>query len=344
MTRRIPPRKKVKTGRDSVLERFCAAAIAAALVAIGVAANPASAQDYPTRQVQIIVPSTAGGGTDINARLFADQLSRQLGQAFFVDDRPGAGSVVGTVAAANATPDGYTLLAGLIADMAVNPSLFANLPYDPVKDFVPVAMFSKYPFAVVVSKDFPAHSIKELIALAKEKPGEINYASAGNGTGQHLSTELFKLTTGINLTHVPYRGAQPAYADVISGQVPVFFDNLASALGQIQAGTVRALAVTGTERSPLLPDVPTVAEAGVPDYQYYVWFGLWAPKNTPQPIVDKLHAAVTKALADPQLKQRLAAVAGEPFDMPLADITPFVKTEIAKWADVVKRGGVKVEQ
>jgi tripartite-type tricarboxylate transporter receptor subunit TctC len=327
-----------------VFNRLYAAALAAAAICAGLFAVPAAAQDYPTRQVQIIVPSTAGGGTDINARLFADQLSRQLGQAFFVDDRPGAGSVVGTVAAANATPDGYTLLAGLIADMAVNPSLFANLPYDPVKDFVPVAMFSKYPFVVVVSKNFPARSIKELIALAKAKPGEINYASAGNGTGQHLSTELFKLTTGINMTHVPYRGAQPAYADVISGQVPVFFDNLASALGQIQAGTVRALAVTGTERSPLLPDVPTVAEAGVPGYQYYVWFGLWAPKNTPQPIVDKLHAAVTKALADPELKQRLAAVAGEPFDMPLADITPFVKTEIAKWADVVKRGGVKVEQ
>ncbi len=327
-----------------MFDRSHAAAFAAAAICAGLLTAPAAAQDYPTRQVQIIVPSTAGGGTDINARLFADQLSRQLGQAFFVDDRPGAGSVVGTVAAANATPDGYTLLAGLIADMAVNPSLFANLPYDPVKDFVPVAMFSKYPFAVVVSKDFPAHSIKELIALAKEKPGAINYASAGNGTGQHLSAELFKLTTGINLTHVPYRGAQPAYADVISGQVPVFFDNLASALGQIQAGTVRALAVTGTQRSPLLPDVPTVAEAGVPDYQYYVWFGLWAPKNTPQPIVDKLHAAVTKALADPVLQQRLTAVAGEPFDMPLADITPFVKTEIAKWADVVKRGGVKVEQ
>jgi tripartite-type tricarboxylate transporter receptor subunit TctC len=327
-----------------VFNRLHAAAFAAASICTCLSAAPAAAQDYPTRQVQIIVPSTAGGGTDINARLFADQLSRQLGQAFFVDDRPGAGSVVGTVAAANATPDGYTLLAGLIADMAVNPSLFANLPYDPVKDFVPVAMFSKYPFAVVVSKNFPAHSIKELIALAKEKPGEINYASAGNGTGQHLAAELFKLTTGINLTHVPYRGAQPAYADVISGQVPVFFDNLASALGQIQAGTVRALAVTGTQRSPLLPDVPTVAEAGVPGYQYYVWFGLWAPKNTPQPIVDKLHAAVTKALADPTLQQRLTAVAGEPFDMPLADITPFVKTEIAKWADVVKRGGVKVEQ
>ncbi len=326
------------------MARVHAAAFAAALVSIGLAATPVAAQDYPTRPVTVIVPSTAGGGTDINARIIDDQLSKELGQPFITDDRPGAGSVVGTVAAANATPDGYTLLAGLIADMAVNPSLFANLPYDPVKDFVPVAMLTKYPFAVVVSKNFPAHSIKELIALAKEKPGEINYASAGNGTGQHLSMELFKLTTGINLTHVPHRGAQPAYADVISGQVPVFFDNLASALGQIQAGTVRALAVTGTERSPLLPDVPTVAEAGVPEYQYYVWFGLWAPKNTPQPIIDNLRAAVTKALADPTVRQRLAAVAGEPFNMPLPDITPFVKTEIAKWADVVKRGGVKVEQ
>jgi tripartite-type tricarboxylate transporter receptor subunit TctC len=328
----------------SVFNRLHAAALAAAVAGFGFCVALASAQDYPTRPAMVIVPSTAGGGTDINARIYADQVPRQLGQPFVVADRPGAGSAVGTVAAANATPDGYTLLAGLIADMAVNPSLFANLPYDPLKDFVPVAMFSKYPVAVMVSKNFPAHSIKELVALAKENPGEINYASAGNGTEQHLSMELFKLTTGINLTHVPYRGAQPAYADVISGQVPVFFDNLASALGQIQAGTVRALAVTGAQRSPLLPDVPTVAEAGVPGYQYYVWFGLWAPKNTPQPIIDKLNTAVTDAQADPALRQHLAAVAGEPFDMPLADISPFVKTEIAKWADVVKRGGGKVEQ
>ncbi len=328
-----------------MLYRMRVAGLAVVVLAgIGLAVRPVAAQDYPTRPVMVIVPSTAGGGTDINARIIADQLSQQLREPFVVDDRPGAGSVVGTVAAANATPDGYTLLAGLIADMAVNPSLFAKLPYDPVRDFVPVAMLTKYPFAVVVSKNFPAHSIKELIELAKAKPGEINYASAGNGTGQHLSMELFKLTTGINLTHVPYRGAQPAYADVIAGQVPVFFDNLASALGQIQAGNVRALAVTGSQRSPLLPDVPTVAEAGVPGYEYYVWFGLWAPKNTPPAIIDKLHAAVTKALADPAVKQRLSAVAGEPFNMPLADITPFVKTEIAKWADVVKRGGVTVEQ
>jgi len=327
-----------------VLKQVHAAAFAVAFLSINFAVSLAAAQDYPTRPVTLIVPSTAGGGTDINARIFGDKLSRDLGQPFVVDDRPGAGSVVGTVAVANAPPDGYTLLAGLNADMAVNPSLFATLAYDPVRDFVPVSMFSKYPFVLVVSKNFPAHSLKELIALAKEKPGEINYASAGNGTGQHLSMELLKLMAGINLTHVPYRGAAPAYADVISGQVPLFFDNMASALGQIQSGNVRALAVSGTQRSPLLPDVPTVAEAGVPGYEYYVWSGLWAPKNTPQSIVDKLHAAVTKAQADPTVKQRITAAAGEPFDLPVADITPFVQAEIIKWADVVKRGGVTVQQ
>jgi len=317
---------------------------AVALATLGGFEHPASAQDFPTRPVTMIVPSTAGGGTDINARIFGERLSRELGQPFIIDDRPGAGSVVGTVAVANATPDGYTLLAGLNADMAVNPSLFAKLAYDPIRDFVPVSMFSKYPFVLVVSKNFPATSVKELIALAKAKPGAIDYASAGNGTGQHLSMELFKLMAGINLAHVPYRGAAPAYADVISGQVPIFFDNMASALGQIQAGTVRALAVSGTQRSPLLPDVPTVAEAGVPGYEYYVWFGLWAPKNTPQPIVERLHAAITKAQADPAVKERIAAGAGELFDMPVDDMTPFVRAEIAKWADVVKRAGIAVQQ
>ncbi len=228
--------------------------------------------------------------------------------------------------------------------MAVNPSLFAHLPYDPIRDFAPVGMLAEFPFVVLVSKNFPAHSIEELIALAKARPGEINYASAGNGTGQHLSMELFKLMTGINLTHVPYRGAAPADSDVISGQVPVFIDNLASGLGQIKGAKTRALAVTGKERSPLLPDVPTVEEAGVPGYVYDTWFGLWAPKETPQPILGKLHAALKNALADPTLQARIAAGAGQPLDMPLADIEPFLKSEIAKWADVVKRAGVTAER
>jgi tripartite-type tricarboxylate transporter receptor subunit TctC len=319
---------------------FCAFAAAAMGAAV---ASVAVAEDYPTRTITDIVASTAGGGTDIISRIFGEQLSKQMGQPFIVENIAGAGSVTGTVQAARATPDGYTLQTGLNASMAVNPSLFAHLAYDPVNDFEPVGMLAQFPFAVVVSNNFPAHSVQELIAMAKEKPGAINYASAGNGTGQQLSMELFKLMTGINLAHVPYRGAAPAYTDVMSGQVPVFIDNLASALGQIKSGSVRVLAVTSKERSPLLPDVPTVAEAGVPGYVYYTWFGLWAPKDTPQPIVDKLYAEIKKAQATPLVKDRIAALAGETLDMPLADIKPFLKAEIARWADVVKRANIEVQ-
>ena len=226
--------------------------------------------------------------------------------------------------------------------MAVNPSLFANLAYDPIRDFTPVGMMAEFPFVIVVSKDFPAHSVKELIALAKAKPGEINFASAGNGSGQHLSAELFKLMTGTNLTHVPYRGAAPAYTDVISGRTPVFFDNLSSALGQIRGGSVRALAVTSKERAPLLPDVPTVGET-VPGYQNTVWFGLWAPKQTPPAIIAKLHAAIEKTVADPTVQDRIKKDAGLPMTTPLADIEPMVKADIAKWADVVKRANISVK-
>ena len=313
------------------------------LVSAFAGAVSAAAEDYPTRPVTLIVPQPPGGGTDIIARIIANQLSIQLGQPFVVENRPGSGTVVGSAVVAKARPDGYTLLTGLTANIAVNPSLFTNLSYDPIRDFTPVSMLAQFPFVIVISNNFPAHSIKELVALAKEKPGAINFASGGNGTGQHLSTELFQLDAGIKMTHVPYRGAAPAYTDVISGQTPVFFDNLASALGQIKGGSVRALAVTGTERAPLLPDVPTVAESGVPSYTYTVWFGLWAPKKTPQPIVEKLYAEVQKALADPAVKDRIAADAGTPMHMPLAEIEPFVKSEIAKWADVVKRAGVTVE-
>src|ERR1700722_13272023 len=327
----------------NVIDRIFASTLAAVLAGFALAAPPVSAQDYPTRTVTDIVASTPGGGTDIVSRIVDEQLSKQMGQPFIVENIAGAGSLTGTVQAAKATPDGYTLQTGLNASMAVNPSLFANLPYDPVADFEPVGMLAQFPFVLVVSNNFPAHSVKELIELAKAKPGEINYASAGNGTGQHLSMELFKLMTGINLAHVPYRGAAPAYTDVMSGQVPVFFDNLASGLGQIKGGNVRALAVTSKQRSPLLPDVPTIEEAGVPGYTYYTWFGLWAPKGTPQPITNKLNAEIKKALVEPAVKDRIVAVAGETLDMPLADIKPFLKSEIAKWADVVKRANIQVQ-
>ena len=256
------------------------AALLAMVIAVWLAPAASFAQDFPSRAITIIVAQPPGGGTDIISRIFAQRLSEQLGKPVVVENKPGAGTIVGTQAAAKSAPDGYTLLAGLTANMAVNPSLFKTLPYDPVRDFTPVGMMAQFPFVLVVSKDFPAKSVKDLIAMAKAKPGSINFASAGNGTGQHLSAELFKLMAGVDMTHVPYRGAAPAYSDVISGRTPVFFDNLASALGQIKGGSVRALGVTGTKRSPLLPDVPTIAEAGVPGYQNYVWFGAHRPNQT----------------------------------------------------------------
>jgi tripartite-type tricarboxylate transporter receptor subunit TctC len=301
----------------------------------------AHAQNFPTRPVTIIVASTPGGGTDIIGRLIADQLSRQLGQSFIVENKPGAGSVVGTVAAAKAAPDGYTLNVGLNASMAVNPSVFKNLAYDPVRDFTPVAMLASYPFLVVVNNDLPVKSITDLIALGKAKPGQINYASAGIGTGQHLSMELFKMMTGTNFVHVAYRGAQPAYVDVMSGRVPVFFDNMSGAMKLAQAGKVRAIAITSKQRSSLMPEVPTVAESGLPGYEYHTWFGLWAPAKTPKPVIEKLHGEVVKALADKRVHDRIIATAGVPSDMPLADITPFVKSEIARWHEVAQRAGIK---
>jgi tripartite-type tricarboxylate transporter receptor subunit TctC len=318
--------------------------VAAAAAIVGLAAPVTlHAQSYPARSVTLVVPSAAGGGTDTIARLIGDQLAKQLGQSFVVENRTGAGMLVGTTAAAKAAPDGYTLLVGLTGNMSVNPSLFAKLPYDPLADFTPVAMLANYPFLVVVNNDLPAKSIKELVALLKAQPGKIDYASAGNGTGQHLAPELFKMMTGTEMGHVPYRGAQPAYQDVISGRVPVFFDNMSTAMSLAKGGKVRALAITSKKRSALMPELPTVDEAGVPGYEYHTWFGFWAPKGTPQPIVDKLHAEVQKALAEPAVQQRIADTAGEPSRMARQDIEPFVKAEIAKWAEVVKRAGIKVE-
>jgi len=325
------------------MSRRLTAALLALVIAAWFAPAASFAQDFPSRAITIIVAQPPGGGTDIISRIFAQQLSEQLGKPVVVENKPGAGTIVGTQAAAKSPPDGYTLLAGLTANMAVNPSLFKTLPYDPVRDFTPVGMMAQFPFVLVVSKNFPAKSVKELIDMAKAKPGSINFASAGNGTGQHLSAELFKLMAGVDMTHVPYRGAAPAYSDVISGRTPVFFDNLASALGQIKGGSVRALGVTGTKRSPLLPDVPTIAEAGVPGYQNYVWFGLWAPKNTPKPVVDKLYAEIRKAAATPAVKERIMKDAGVPMDTALTAIEPLEKSEIAKWADVVKRAHIQVQ-
>lgn len=324
-----------------VLLCLSVAAVAATIEVI--APQAADAQTYPSRSVTIVVPSAAGGGTDTLSRILGDQLSKQLGQPFVVENRTGGGMLVGTTAAAKAAPDGYTLLAGLTGNMSVNPSLFAKLPYDPLADFTPVAMLATYPFLVVVSNSLPAKSIKELVDLAKAQPGKIDYASAGNGTGQHLAPELFKMMTGIQMGHIPYRGAQPAYQDVISGRVPVFFDNMSTAMSLAKGGKVRALAITSKKRSSLMPELPTVDESGVPGYEYHTWFGFWAPKKTPPAVVEKLNMEVRKALADPTVRQRIAATAGEPSTMERQDMDAFVRAEIKKWAEVVKRAGIKVQ-
>ena len=326
-----------------IITSFRAAVVALAGF-IGLTGSDAlHAQSYPARPVTIVVPSAAGGGTDTVARLIGDQLAKQLGQSFVVENRTGGGMLVGTTAVAKAAPDGYTLLMGLNGNLAVNPSLFAKLPYDAIADFTPVAMLAEYPFMVVVNNDLPVKSIKELIAHLKANPGKINYASAGNGTGQHLAAELFKMMTGTDMAGINYRGAQPAYQDVISGRVPVFFDTMSTAMSLAKGGQVRALAITSKQRSALMPELPTFDEAGIPGYEYHTWFGIWAPKSTPQPIIEKLHAEVRKALADPTIQQRIAATAGEPSTMALKEIDPFVKAEIAKWAEVVQRAGIKVE-
>ena len=321
--------------------RASLAAIAAAVVLT--APQALQAQTFPSRTVTLVVPSAAGGGTDTIARLMADQLSKQTGGSFVVENRTGAGMLAGTTAVAKAPADGYTLLVGLNGNMTVNPSLFAKLPYDPLADFTPVAMLATYPFLAVVNNDLPVKSTKELVAYLKANPGKVDYASAGNGTGQHLAPELFKMMTGTQMAHIAYRGAQPAYLDVISGRVPVFFDNMSTAMSLAKEGKVRALAITSKQRSKLMPELPTVEEAGVPGYEYHTWFGLWAPKGTPQAVVDKLNAEVRKALADPGIQQKIIATAGVVSDMPLKDIEPFMKAEIAKWAEVVKRAGIKVE-
>jgi len=301
-----------------------------------------SAQDYPTRPVTIIVPTGPGGGTDIIARLIGAQLAQQLGQAFVIDNRPGAGLLVGTTAAAKAEPDGYTLLLGLNGSMAVNPSLFSKLPYDPIRDFTPLAMLADYPFVVVVNKELPVTSIADLIELAKLKPGELNYGSAGNGTGQHLSTELFKMMTGTNLAHVPYRSAQAVYSDVISGRVPVFFDNISGALALVQSDKVRAIGVTTQARSPVLPDVPTVAET-VPGFELASWHAVFAPASTPQSVVARLNADIAKVLTTPDVKEKLAVLGVAVTASTPEELAALVKSGLATRSELIRAANIQPE-
>ena len=317
--------------------------------AVGVAAfaalaSVASAQPYPAKPIRIVVPFPAGGTTDILARAVAAKLTETTGQPAVVDNRPGAGGNIGAELVAKSAPDGYTFLMGTGGTHAINPGLYAKMPYDHVKDFAPVILVAGVPNVLVVNPALPVNSVQELIAYIKANPGKVNFASSGSGTSIHLSGELFKTMTGLQLTHVPYKGSAPALQDLVGGQVQIMFDNLPSSLALIKGGKLKALAVTSAERSSALPDVPTVAEAGLPGFEASSWFGLLAPAGTPKEAIAKINGEVAKWLATPEAKEKLAsqgAIAAS--GLTPEDFQKHIASETTKWAKVVKESGAKVD-
>ncbi len=306
-------------------------------------APAAFAQAFPNHSIRLVVPFPAGGTTDILARDVAKRLTETLGQAVVVDNRAGAGGNIGADIVAKSAPDGYTLLMGTVGTHAINPSLYAKMPYDHVKDFVPVVLVAGVPNVLVVNPSVPINSVADLIKMAKAKPGSINFASSGSGTSIHLSGELFKTMTGVDMTHVPYKGSSPALTDLMGGQVQVMFDNLPSSLALIKSGKLRAVAVTSLKRAPALPDVPTVAESGVPGFEASSWFGILAPAGTPAPIVAKLNAEVNQWLQSPEGKAQLLAQGAEVAGGPPDRFVAHIRAESDKWAKVVKASGAKVD-
>ncbi|MFL4975041.1 MAG: Bug family tripartite tricarboxylate transporter substrate binding protein [Microvirga sp.] len=325
--------------------RQTAAALSLALALTATAAPAASPADtYPSRIVKMIVPFPAGGTTDIFARHIGDRLAKAFGHNFVIDNRGGAGGNIGSDAVAKADPDGYTLLVGTVGTHAINTSLYTRMPYDPVRDFAPVAYLAGVPNIMEVNpKNVKATTVKEFIAEAKAAPKKLSFASSGNGTSIHLSGEMFKQMTGVELVHVPYRGSAPAVNDLIAGQVDVMFDNLPSSIEQVRGGNLRAIAVTSLKRSVALPDVPTIDESGLQGFDASSWFAIFAPAKTPPEIVQKLNAEVLKALADPELQKRFADIGGEIRPYKPDELAAFVKAEIEKWAKVVKTSGAKIE-
>ena len=319
--------------------RFFSVALAALLAAAHCAAW---AQAYPSKPVKLIVTYPPAGGADTMARLIAAKLSESMGQPFVVENRPGASGQIGAEAVAKAAPDGYTLMLDA-SSYAVNPSLYPKLPYDPQKAFAPIALLAQFPNMLVVTPSFPASSVKDLVAMAKAKPGSISYASSGNGSAQHLAAELFKQQAGVDIMHVPYKGGGPAMTDVMAGQVPVFFANMASGLGHVKGGKLRALAMTGSKRSPNMPDLATMAESGVPGYEVYEWNAVFAPAGTPPAIINQLYEHIAKALALKDVRDRIDALGGEIVASDPRDTEKFLGAQMAKWARVVKQGNIKVE-
>jgi len=310
---------------------------------VAFAATAAVAQPYPSKPTRMIVPYPPGGSADILARAIGAKVGEGLGQPVVIDNRPGAGTIIGTEATAKAAPDGYTFMLGTVSSHAINPALNPKLPFDPVKDFTPLALVASIPFAMIVHPSVPAKSVREFVALAKSKPGQLNYSSAGNGTSNHLAGELLKSMAGINIVHVPYKGSAPALNDLIAGQVSLMFDLVLTAAPHIKSGAARGLAVTGAQRSAVLPDLPTVAESGLPGYEVSAWFGIFAPAGLPQPVAKRLNAEFVKVMREPDLKQRLASLGADPLTSTPEEFSTYLRSEIDKWAKVVKASGMKVD-
>jgi tripartite-type tricarboxylate transporter receptor subunit TctC len=318
------------------------AALVLALCAAG-AACAQSAASYPNKPIKIVVPFTAAGTTDILARAVGVEMQKAWGQTVVVENRPGAGGNIGSDMVAKAAPDGYTLLVGAVSPQAINVTLYPKMPYDVMRDFVHITLIAAVPNILEVHPSVPVTTVKELIALAKSKPGGLTYASSGSGTSIHLSAELFKTMAGVDMLHIPYKGSGPAIADLVGGQVNLMFDNLPSSIAQVKAGKLRPIAVTTLKRSPALPDVPTISESGLPGYDASSWFGMHAPAGTSRDIVNKIYGVVSKSLRTPEMIERLASQGAEAVGNTPEEFTEFLKAEIAKWAKVVKASGARVD-
>jgi tripartite-type tricarboxylate transporter receptor subunit TctC len=312
------------------------------LFALGVTPQQATAQAYPDRPVTLVVPYPAGGGNDVLARLVAEKMAKALGGSIVVENRGGAGGTIATRQVAKSAPDGYTLLIAT-SSLAINPSLYPNVGYDPRKDFAPIGLIASSSNVALVHPSVPARSVAELIALAKERPGKLDFASTGSGSSVHLAAELFASMAGIKLNHVPYRGSGPALTDLLGGHVAIMFATLPPAIGLVRDGKVRALGVTGPKRSTAFPDLPTIAEAGLPGYEAVLHYGLVAAAGTPRPIVDKLNAALREALNDEALRARLATEGAEPLPSSPEEYAADIDREEIKWSKIVRESGAKGE-
>jgi tripartite-type tricarboxylate transporter receptor subunit TctC len=326
----------------SVRARSAILGLCATLLGV-VAASAWAADPYPNRPIRFVVPFPAGGSADILARLMSERLAVALGQPVVVDNRPGAGGNIGADAAAKAAPDGYTMVFGSTGNMAINATLYPNLPYEPTKDFVPVILWSSEPNMLVVHPELPVKSVRELIDHAKANPGKLNFASSGNGTSQHLAGELFKLMAGLHIVHIPYKGGVGSMNDVLGGRVEMTFSSLIATRPFVQSGRLRALGVTSAERSPALPDVPSIAEAGLPGYEVNVWFGVLFPAGTPMQYVTRMNREIGKILADPEVKTKLTSQGSLPGGGTPEEFAAYIKSEKEKWARVVETAGIRIE-